>query len=810
MSDADASFDASEHMWASVGDSFPDHISPQELSTAMTQERIPMKISDQIILHLINFGGFKEKYQVPFQASQAGVANILGAHRSHISYYLKKMESAGMLTSRLGRIEGLPRKRKVYFLTAKGDKKGREIIDNIIIEGIRWKTGEREIIIDIDELSFKNQKASFLEIVIKNVKKIVAEEEESSHAPLNYILDDPRGELHRAYRAMLTDRNRKMIRKAIDEGTVVLLSGDKCPDLVDAYLWTLASDISDICNVFVYDLHRFSTMEDLIYNFSIFLGKTGDYSLQRMIGDGTKMTLVWRKIARIVSGLPFVIMIRGEWSRRTKSELKKAFIKLADTDVPLIIAADDEDVSHWFEDQSQHISLKAIRKNVVEEIYGELCPAVDGGLSEPARKNLFREAVRSPLLLEVFSKEDDTIDGNTLLAGSGGFYASELEKSTEEELDILRAMSWMGYPLRRGQVKETVSNMLEQLARRHLLQTTLMGFRLASTLRYLLKKGTPDDTTRQRKAKELYEEMLFLSPYQALDAVALYQDTPELVDGLAMSCDWCTLTMERTKLPPLTSLFPDLNKESLSREGLSLYLTLDAFEKLYDGKTKKAERSGNEATRHGEQLKNEEVLARSYFLQGKISLAKGDYIMALERMVTSFNLFRGLDNAMGVSLSALMISEIFEHRAEPNKALAYIDMAVEQDKAMVCAPLISSVYAKRGELYYSKNIFAKASLCFDEASDMAARVGEVDKSLEYCLRKGDVLVEEGHVKEAVDVYEKTAEEAEYQGLGELQLRAYERLYQKCFEEGTPRYVRYRTKAGQFRVLLRGRRKKSRA
>ena len=776
----------------------------------MSQERIPMKISDQIILHLINFGGFKEKYQVPFQASQAGVANILGARRSHISYYLKKMKSAGTLTSRLGRIQGLPRKRKVYFLTAKGDKTGQDIINNIIIKGIKLKTGEREITIEIDELCFKNQKASFLKIVIDNVRKVVAEEKESSQAPLNYVRDDPRGELDPAYKVMITEQNRKWIRKAIDEGTVVLLSAEKCPDLVDAYIWTLASDISEICNVFVYDLHRFSTTEDLISKFSIFLGKTGDYSLQRMMGNGTKMSLVWREIAKIVSGLPFVILVRGEWSPRTRAGLKKAFIKLADTDVPLVIAVDDEDVLNWFEGLSQHIRLKAMRKSVAAEIYQELCSSGDPGLSEEARKNLYREAARTPLLLEVFSKDDDTLDRNNVLEGSGGFYASELEKSTQEELDILLAMSWMGYPLRREQVKETVSNKFELLVRRQLLHTTLMGFRLPRALRYLLEKRAGDDTTRQRKAKELYEQMFFLSPYQALDALALYQDTPELIGGLAMSCDWCTLTLERTKLPPLSSMFPKLNRDGLSGEGLSLYITLDGFEKLYDGKTKKAERSGNEATRHGEQLKNEEVLARSYFLQGKISLAKGDYIKALERMVTSFNLFLGLDNAMGVSLSALKISEIFEHRGEPNKALAYIDMAVGQEKAMVCAPLISSVYAKRGELYYSKNIFAKASLCFDEASDMAARVGEVDKALEYRLRKGDVLVEEGHIKEAVDVYEKTAQEAEDRGLGELQLSAYERLYQKCFGEGTPRYGRYRTKAGQFRVLLRGGRKKSRA
>ena len=243
----------------------------------MSVDRIPLKISDQIILHLLNFGGFKEKYKVPFQVSQAGIAKILCAHRSHISYYLKKMEKGKILTSRLGRIQGLPRKRKVYFLTEKGKMRGQEIMGEVVKNGIRFKGPGKDLVIEINDDIFNSPKTSYLEKLIEKVGTEVAADVESSERTLNYILDGLPREVDPAYIAILAKRNLKSIQKAIDKGDVITVSSKDAPELLDAYVSALAQELSKICNIFVYNLHRFSTLEDVVSRFSLFLGKMGNY-----------------------------------------------------------------------------------------------------------------------------------------------------------------------------------------------------------------------------------------------------------------------------------------------------------------------------------------------------------------------------------------------------------------------------------------------------------------------------------------------------------------------------------------------------
>ena len=766
----------------------------------MSVERIPLKISDQIILHLLNFGGFKEKYKVPFQVSQAGIAKILCAHRSHISYYLKKMEKGKILTSRLGRIQGLPRKRKVYFLTEKGKLRGKEIMGEVIKNGIRFKGPGKELTIEITDDIFNSPKTSYLEKLIEKVETEVAADGESSERTLNYILDGLPRELDPAYISILTKRNLKTVEKAIDKGNVITVSAKDATELLDTYISALALELSKICNVFVYDLHRFSTLEDVVTRFSLFLGKMGNYSMQGISRTDPEGAV--DMIPNFVQELPFVIMVSGEWCEGTRSRLKKGLMKLKDNEIPLIIATNDGEVLQWFKKKDIHIPLKPITRSVAVDIYEEILGNNEDHLSDKSRKRLFRESGRSPLLLEQVIKTDDGEMIENFLSHANDLYAAKLDGMEQELRDVLIAMAEVSYPILREQLNDAVSSIMIRLTEEFFIYNAPSGFYLPRVLKELLKRRYDDDI-RMEKARDFYRKIQFLSPYQALDAAALHRDTNELSDGLGMACDWSTILLDIPELPSMASLFSAIDEGGLSREDRSVFKVLNGFEELRKGNLKKAGQLSDDATREGGKLKNEKVLARSYFLQGKIMLLTGEMKKGLEKMVTSFNLYRGLENIMGTSFSALSISEIFEEMGQLNKALSYIDIAVEPDKAMLSASLISRVYAKRGELYHKKNIFSKASASLGEAIEMAFKFENKLETLKIELKKGDVLVEEGHIKEAISTYEKVAEEAAKCGYGELQLKGYEGLYRKCFKEGTSRYGKYKAKAGPVRVLLKG-------
>jgi len=766
----------------------------------MSVDRIPLKISDQIILHLLNFGGFKEKYKVPFQVSQAGIAKILCAHRSHISYYLKKMEKGKILTSRLGRIQGLPRKRKVYFLTEKGKMRGQEIMGEVVKNGIRFKGPGKDLVIEINDDIFNSPKTSYLEKLIEKVGTEVAADVESSERTLNYILDGLPREVDPAYIAILAKRNLKSIQKAIDKGDVITVSSKDAPELLDAYVSALAQELSKICNIFVYNLHRFSTLEDVVSRFSLFLGKMGNYSMQEISRTDPERAV--DVIPNVVQELPFVIMVSGEWCDRTRSRLEKGLMKLMDNEIPLIIATNDGEVLKWFNKKDIHIPLKPLARSVAMDIYKEILGNNEDRLSDRAKKRLFKESGSSPLLLEQVARTDDREMIEDFLSHENDLYSAKLDGMEQELLDVLTAMAEVSYPILREQLNDEVSSCMIRLAEEFFIYTAPSGFYLPRALKELLKERYKDDI-RMGKAREFYRKIQFLSPHQALDAAALHRDTNELSDGLGMACDWSTILMEIPELPSMASLFSELDRGDLSKEDSSVFTILNGFEELRKGNLKAARELSDDATKEGGKLKNERILARSFFLQGKIILMEGEIKKGLENMVTSFNLYRGLENIMGSSFSALAISEIFEEMGQLNKALSYIDIAVEPDKAMLSASLISQVYAKRGELYHKKNIFSKASASLGEAIEMTLKFSNKREALSYELKKGDVLVEEGHIKDAISTFEKVAEEAAKCGYGELQLKGYEGLYKKCFKAGTSRYGKYKAKAGPVRVLLKG-------
>nr|NIN69590.1 hypothetical protein [Anaerolineae bacterium] len=80
--------------------------------------RLPVR--DRILLHLFDFVRFRDSFESPLEITQAGIAKAVGIRVSHATQYLKPLLSEGMLETNTRHIVRQPRRRKVYFLSAKG------------------------------------------------------------------------------------------------------------------------------------------------------------------------------------------------------------------------------------------------------------------------------------------------------------------------------------------------------------------------------------------------------------------------------------------------------------------------------------------------------------------------------------------------------------------------------------------------------------------------------------------------------------------------------------------------------------------
>jgi tetratricopeptide (TPR) repeat protein len=93
-------------------------------------------IGERILLHLSQFSKFSDSFDAPQDVSQDGIAEALRISRAHAAIELKKLKEFEEVSERLSHIRHGPTKRKVYFLTDKGESRAKNLKDYVAREGI--------------------------------------------------------------------------------------------------------------------------------------------------------------------------------------------------------------------------------------------------------------------------------------------------------------------------------------------------------------------------------------------------------------------------------------------------------------------------------------------------------------------------------------------------------------------------------------------------------------------------------------------------------------------------------------------------
>ncbi|MEF8873368.1 MAG: tetratricopeptide repeat protein [Candidatus Thermoplasmatota archaeon] len=108
---------------------------------------------DKIILHLASQKGDREASEVSSRITQQGIAERIGTDIPYTNRILKDLLSEGIVQCETKHVVGLKRRRKVYFLTSKGQREARDIKERLEEESVTVRTdeGEDEIkLCDID------------------------------------------------------------------------------------------------------------------------------------------------------------------------------------------------------------------------------------------------------------------------------------------------------------------------------------------------------------------------------------------------------------------------------------------------------------------------------------------------------------------------------------------------------------------------------------------------------------------------------------------------------------------------------------
>ncbi|MDH7509111.1 MAG: hypothetical protein QHH00_06910 [Methanomassiliicoccales archaeon] len=96
----------------------------------------PLTVAERIVLHLSQFSKFQDEYDVPMEVSQDGIASAIRISRAHAAIELKKLKETSEVIERLAHVRMGKTKRKVYFLTPKGEERAQKIREFADREGI--------------------------------------------------------------------------------------------------------------------------------------------------------------------------------------------------------------------------------------------------------------------------------------------------------------------------------------------------------------------------------------------------------------------------------------------------------------------------------------------------------------------------------------------------------------------------------------------------------------------------------------------------------------------------------------------------
>jgi DNA-binding MarR family transcriptional regulator len=110
----------------------PGNIKIREyVSLARPKMKLKLTIEERILLHIRDYFKYEHNMQAPFALTQDGIASSVSVVRSAIPRSMKKLEDKGFVKEQISHVEGVVRRRKIYFLTTEGLMRAQDIIEKL-------------------------------------------------------------------------------------------------------------------------------------------------------------------------------------------------------------------------------------------------------------------------------------------------------------------------------------------------------------------------------------------------------------------------------------------------------------------------------------------------------------------------------------------------------------------------------------------------------------------------------------------------------------------------------------------------------
>jgi len=130
-----------------------------------------LTVKDRIQLYLFDYNRYTEAFDVPVEVTQEAIANAVGIRVTHVPQYIRPLLSEGLVEERSAHILRQKRRRKAYFLTAKGRTQVAALRNTLLQESVPIKKREGDIVqVPLSRLYHEDRRGASLFTIVQELR----------------------------------------------------------------------------------------------------------------------------------------------------------------------------------------------------------------------------------------------------------------------------------------------------------------------------------------------------------------------------------------------------------------------------------------------------------------------------------------------------------------------------------------------------------------------------------------------------------------------------------------------------------------
>jgi tetratricopeptide (TPR) repeat protein len=770
--------------------------------------KLTLSIDKKILLHIAKYSKYEFQYEVPFELSQEGIAQAIGIRRDNVPRTMKSLKNEDLIFEKVLRVEGVYRKRKVYFLTDKGQyyiKKLREkILDSDI--SIIMKDGNiitkkvSQALQDPKLLKTLPRKVTLLDIIrelpasgpldwgkmsvtltarrpsteilkrSRSLESAVPSEFEESEDEL--AQDEPREyEKIKKFidRTDTAPKPRtfvgredevKKIKSWVDSEDFKIIVIFGIPGIGKTTLaWKIVDDYRNNKHLFWYRFHRWDTIRHTLVALAEFLNAANHRRLKLYLSSNPSIDLF-------------------EISKILEDELKDANMLLVFDDFQRV----QENIAELF---SLLIEVLARIEGVEVMVVGRrIIPFYDrsevlvkhlvaelqlDGLDEENSKKLMKFKIRDedvfrkiydltkghPLFLELISSLKDIKDLKNI---KRYIYEEIFSKLEEEEKTLLNIISVYRYPVSASAffIEDQVNyETLDELVERNLVQEISYDeYDVHDLIREFFYIRLPPKIKRRYHIEAASYYIEEGSTVGSIEAQYHLISANEYEKAIKLAIANGTEIITKGFLEEFLSILDEFDVDNTPEEYWAEIMLLKAETLTITGDWDTALGYYNQALVLCEKINKPEVEATALRKIGHIRRKRSELDSAIVAYNKSLKISKNIQDLQGTADSYRGLGSVYGIKGEFDKAIEYLEQSLSDSKKVDNFQVMSRTYIDLGTVFTNKGELDRAVEFHEKALDALEKTGDIYERARVLNNLGIVHADKGDLEKALKHFEE--------------------------------------------------------